>query len=124
MIVESLIGALVPVGVEAIKQVITNFTGGVKPTTIAEQIHLNNAEIEKLKALAALDTPVGNPSQWVVDLRASSRYVGALITIFVGLSTLYIQEMPEQVKVIGLEAANIAFGFLFGTRIVVAWQKK
>jgi len=124
MIIESLIGALVPVGVEAIKQLITNFTGGVKPTTIAEQIQLNDAEIEKLKALAALDTPVGNPSQWVVDLRASSRYVGALVTIAVGLSTLYIQEMPEQVKVIGLEAANIAFGFLFGTRIVVSWQKK
>jgi hypothetical protein len=123
MIIESLIGALVPVGVEAVKQLISNFSGGVKPTTIAEQIQLNNAEIERLNALAALDTPVGNPSQWVVDLRASSRYVGALVTIAVGLSTLYT-EMPEQVKVIGLEAANIAFGFLFGTRIVVSWQKK
>lgn len=124
MIIESLIGALVPVGVEAVKQLIVNFSGGVKPTTIAEQIELNNAEIERLKALAALDTPVGNPSQWVVDLRASSRYIGALVTIAVGLSTLYIEGMPEQVKVIGLEAANIAFGFLFGTRIVVAWQKR
>lgn len=124
MIIESLIGALVPVGVEAVKQLIVNFSGGVKPTTIAEQIELNNAEIERLKALAALDTPVGNPSQWVVDLRASSRYIGALVTIAVGLSTLYVEGMPEQVKVIGLEAANIAFGFLFGTRIVVAWQKK
>lgn len=124
MIIESLIGALVPVGVEAVKQLIVNFSGGVKPTTIAEQIELNNAEIERLKALAALDTPVGNPSQWVVDLRASSRYIGALVTIAVGLSTLYVEGMPEQVKVIGLEAANIAFGFLFGTRIVVAWQKR
>ena len=124
MIIESLIGALVPVGVEAVKQLITNFSGGVKPTTIAEQIELNNAEIERLKAIAALDTPVGNPSQWVVDLRASSRYVGALLTIAVGLSTLYVDAMPEQVKIIGLEAANIAFGFLFGTRIVVSWQKK
>ena len=124
MIIESLIGALVPVGVEAIKQLIVNFSGGVKPTTIAEQIELNNAEIERLKAIAALDTPVGNPSQWVVDLRASSRYVGALLTIAVGLSTLYVDAMPEQVKIIGLEAANIAFGFLFGTRIVVSWQKK
>lgn len=124
MIIESLIGALVPVGVEAVKQLITNFSGGVKPTTIAEQIELNNAEIERLKALAALDTPVGNPSQWVVDLRASSRYIGALVTIAVGLSTLYVEGMPEHVKIIGLEAANIAFGFLFGTRIVVAWQKK
>jgi hypothetical protein len=122
MILETIIGALVPVGVEGIKQLISNFSGGVKPTTIAEQIQLNNADIERLKALAELDKPVGQPSQWVVDLRASSRYIGALITIAVGLSTLYI-EMPQQVQVIGLEAANIAFGFLFGTRVMANFKK-
>lgn len=122
MILETIIGALVPVGVDGIKQLIGKFSGGVKPTTIAEQIQLNNAEIERLKALASLDTPIGNPSQWVVDLRASSRYLGALVTIAVGLSTLYV-EVPEQVKMIGLEAANIAFGFLFGARVMANFKK-
>lgn len=122
MILETIIGALVPVGVEGIKQLIGKFTGGVKATTVEEQIKLDNSEIERIKALAELDKPIGQPSQWVVDLRASSRYIGALTTIGVGLSTLYFQ-MPEQVQVIGLQAANIAFGFLFGTRIVVNSKK-
>ena len=123
MIIESIIGALVPIGAEAVKQLVVRFTGGVRPTTIAEQIQLDQSEIERLKALAALDTPVGTPSQWVVDLRASSRYVGALVTIAAGLSTLYIAVQPE-IRTIGLEAANIAFGFLFGSRITASWAKK
>lgn len=122
MILETIIGALVPVGVEGIKQVIAKFTGGVKATTIEEQLKLDSSEIERIKALAELDKPIGQPSQWVVDLRASSRYIGALVTIAVGLSTLYYS-MPEQVQMIGLQAANIAFGFLFGTRIVANFKK-
>lgn len=124
MIIESLIGALIPIGVEGAKQLITKWTGGVKATTIDEQIKLDQNEIERIKALAQLDTPIGTPSQWVVDLRASSRYIGALATIAVGLSTLFIEGITPEIQRIGLEAANIAFGFLFGSRIVAGWQKK
>lgn len=123
MIIESIIGALVPVGAEAVKQLVTRFTGGVRATTVEEQIKLDQQEIDRMKALALLDQPIGNPSQWVVDLRASSRYIGALLTIAVGLSTMYVN-VDSNVKMIGLQAANIAFGFLFGSRIVNAWQKK
>lgn len=122
MIIETIIGALVPVGVEGIKQVIARFTGGVRATTIAEQIQLDQNEIAKLQALAALDNPYGQPSQWVIDLRASSRYIGALFVIVVGISTLFFA-VPEQIQRIGIEAANIAFGFLFGTRIMANLKK-
>lgn len=123
MIIESLIGALVPIGAEAVKQLIVKFTGGIKPATIEEQIKLDNLEIERLKALASLDNPGGTPSQWVIDLRASSRYIGALATIAVGLSTLFIPNINSDIQRIGLEAANIAFGFLFGSRIAINWKK-
>lgn len=122
MLLETIIGSLVPVGVEGIKQLIVKFTGGVKPVSIEEQLKLDQSEIDRLKALAELDNPHGTPSQWVIDLRASSRYLGALVTIAVGLSTLYVQ-VPEQVQMIGLQAANIAFGFLFGTRIMANFKK-
>jgi hypothetical protein len=122
MILETIIGALVPVGVDGIKQLITRFAGGVKPTTIAEQIQLDQSEISRIEALAKLDNPYGSPSQWVVDLRASSRYIGALVVIAVGLSTLYLPVDPF-VQRIGLEAANIAFGFLFGSRIMANLKK-
>lgn len=123
MIIETIIGALVPVGVEGIKQVIARVSGGVRATTVAEQIQLEQSEIAKLEAIAKMDNPGGTPSQWVIDLRASSRYIGALVTIAVGLSTLYVN-MPEPVQMIGLQAANIAFGFLFGSRIVAGFGNK
>lgn len=123
MIAETIIGALVPVGVEGVKQVIARFFGGVRATTIEEQIKLDENEIKRIEALARLDTPVGTPSQWVVDLRASARYVGALVVIAVGILVILMNADPK-VQEIGLQAANIAFGFLFGSRIVTGWQKK
>ena len=122
MIIESIIGALVPVGVEGIKQLMTNFFGGVKATSIDDQIKLDVNEIEKIKAIAELDKPIGQPSQWVVDLRASARYIGALAVITVGISTLYAP-VDVRIQAIALEAANIAFGFLFGSRIVANLRK-
>ena len=122
MILETIIGALVPVGIDGIKQMFNRFAGGVKPTTIAEQLQLEEADIKRIDALAKLDNPYGQPSQWVVDLRASSRYLGALAVILIGLSTLYLTIDPF-VQRIGLEAANIAFGFLFGSRIMANLKK-
>ena len=117
MILETIIGALVPVGIDGIKSLIGMFTGGVKPISVDEQIKLDENEVNKLKAIAALDNPYGQPSQWVIDLRASSRYLGALVVIVVGIGSLFLPVAPE-IQRIGVEAANIAFGFLFGTRIM------
>ena len=122
MILEAIAAALVPVGVEGIKQLITKFTGGVRPASIDEQIKLNDSEVGKLNALAALDNPSGVPSQWVVDLRASSRYIGALCVIAVGITSIYLP-VDNYTKSVALEAANIAFGFLFGSRIMANLQK-
>ena len=121
MIIETILAALVPVGIEGIKQAITRFTGGVRATSIAEQIQLDQMEVERLKALAELDRPEGTPSQWVIDLRASARYIGAIACITVGLSTLFLG-IPPTVQALALEAANIAFGFLFGARIVSGFK--
>jgi hypothetical protein len=122
MILETIIGALVPVGIEGIKQVIGKFTGGVRPTTIDEQIRLDQSEIARIEALAKLDNPYGTPSQWVIDLRASSRYIGALVVIILGVATLYFTS-EAYIQRIGIEAANIAFGFLFGSRIMANLKK-
>jgi hypothetical protein len=116
----TIIAALLPVGVEGIKQVAARFLGGVRATTIDEQIKLDQNEIERIKALAALDTPIGQPSQWVVDLRASCRYIAALTVIACGVGLLWVPGIPPAVQAIAMEAANIAFGFLFGSRIVAA----
>lgn len=122
MILETIIGALVPVGIDGIKSLIGMVTGGVKPVSVDEQIKLDQNEVSKLEAIAKLDNPYGSPSQWVVDLRASSRYLGALFVIVAGIGTLFLS-VPPEIQRIGVEAANIAFGFLFGTRIMANLKK-
>lgn len=122
MIIETIIAALVPVAAEGIKGAVGKWLGGVKATTIDEQVKLDASEIEKLKAIAALDTPGGTPSQWVIDMRASTRYIVGGIVIFAALGTLYVPVQPD-VQRIALESANIVFGFLFGSRIVAGWRK-
>jgi len=122
MLLETIVSALVPIGVEGIKQAIGKWAGSVKATTVDEQIKLDEADVRRLEAVAKMDTPIGQPSQWVVDLRASARYIGALLVIVVGVSALYIP-LDASIQSLALEAANIAFGFLFGSRIVAGFKK-
>lgn len=117
MILATVLSALVPIGIEGIKQVITRFAGGVKATTIDEQIKLDASDVARLEAIAKMDAPIGTPSQWVVDLRASCRYIAALVVIGAGILSVYIPGLAPSVVLVALEAANIAFGFLFGTRV-------
>ena len=123
MLLEMLLSSLVPAVIDSGKQWVTTKLGGVKPTTVDEQIKLDQSEIDKLAALAKLDNPGGTPSQWVIDLRASSRYVMAGVVIFGGISLPFVSGVPVEVVTLGLEAANIAFGFLFGSRIVAGYRK-
>lgn len=123
VLLTTLLSALIPVGVEGIKQGITALTGGVKPTTVAEQLQLDEQDIKRLTALAALDNPGGTPSQWVVDLRGSARYLAAFTVILCGLGVAFVPEIDPAIKLLCLEGANIAFGFLFGQRIVSNFKK-
>lgn len=123
MLLETIVSALIPVGIEGVKQLITKATGGVKPTTIAEQIQLQEAENATLQVVAALDNPYGTPSQWVVDLRAASRYVSAILVIILGMVTLYIPQL-DSVRPVALELVGIVFGFLFGHRVSLGMGKK
>ena len=122
LVLNALLSALVPVGVEGAKQFINKVTGGPKPTTIAEQVQLDQSEVSKLEALAKLDNPYGTPSQWVIDLRASARYIAAAVVIVGGGATMFLQ-VDMAVKALAMEAVSVAFGFLFGTRILANLKK-
>lgn len=124
MLLETAIAATIPVLIEGAKQLIVRFTGGVKPTTVDEQIQLQDAEVRRIQALASLDNPYGTPTQWVVDLRASSRYVGALVVIAAGLVTLFIPDLNQGVVQVAMEASSVCFGFLFGQRILLNFKAK
>jgi hypothetical protein len=123
MILETILASLVPVAIEGVKQATTRWFGGVRATSVDEQIKLDANEIEKIRALAELDKPSGRASQWVIDLRESARYIGALACITVGVGSLFMP-LQESIQTLALEAASIAFGFLFGSRIVLNVKRK
>lgn len=118
MLIETLISAFVPMAVDGIGKAITKWTGGVQPQTIDDQIKLQESDNATLEALAKLDNPYGTPSQWVVDLRASSRYIAAGIVILAGVTTLYMPSVSDPIRAIALEGVSVVFGFLFGHRMV------
>lgn len=123
-ILQNLIAALMPAAVDGVKQVIGRFSGEVRPSNIDEQIRLDQQGVEKLKALATLDNPYGTPSQWVVDLRASFRYLASALVIGVGLGVVFFTAQPEAVKILALDLAGMAFSFVFGDRVYLSLTGK
>lgn len=112
--------ALVPVASDAIRGMVARLTGGAgaKPQSVDEEIRLMEAEVKKLQALAELDRPSGNISQWVADLRASFRYIAAGVIILAATTTLFVPTPVELVDIVW-QAAGSVWSFIFGDRM---WQ--
>lgn len=113
-----LLPALVPVASDAVRGIIGKFTGGAGaiPQNVDEEIRLMNAKTENLKALAELDRPSGNISQWVADLRASFRYIAAGVVILAAIVTLFTS-IEKELKLLAWEAAGSVWSFIFGDRM-------
>lgn len=132
MIETALAGVVIPAAVDAVKsliggvsQWITRKAGGVVPTTIDEVIKLENANVSRLEALSKLDNPFGSPSQWVVDLRASFRYISA--GLFVGgfiLNLVLASFYPGAAAFVPItgELAAGAASFIFGERLLLNFK--
>ena len=113
-----LLPALVPVASDAVRGIISKFTGGAGaiPQNVDEEIRLMEAKTKNLQALAELDKPMGNISQWVADLRASFRYIAAGVVILAAVSTVFIPVNPE-VADLSWGAAQSVWSFIFGDRM-------
>src|SRR5689334_19530200 len=111
----ALISALAPAAIDAVKGIFGAITRKIG-LSVDDEIKLKNADVERLKALAELDRPVGTPSQWVVDLRASFRYIGAAICVTGGMATLFYPPAMAFAP-LGVEIAASAFSFIFGERM-------
>lgn len=121
MIETALISALAPAAVDALKTLFGGISRKVGGLSVDDEIKLSNANVERLKALATLDNPGGTPSQWVVDLRGSFRYIAAGVFVIGGLSTLFI---APTFAPLGVEAAMAASSFIFGERMLLSLKGK
>ena len=120
MIETALVSALAPAGIELLKSLFGGLGRKWAGLSVDDEIKLMDANTNRLKGLAELDNPHGTPSQWVVDLRASFRYIACGIFVVGGLSTVYFAPAFAS---IGVEAAVAASSFIFGERMVLSLKK-
>jgi hypothetical protein len=88
-LLSTVLPALLPVATNAAKEATSKWLGTPGPRTFEETLAWEKAGIEKMEAIARLDTVVGQPSQWVVDLRASARYL-AVFAILLWAAVAYV----------------------------------
>jgi hypothetical protein len=122
MITTALISALAPAAVEAVKTLFGAISRKVGGLSVEDEIKLSNANVARLQALAQLDDPHGTPSQWVVDLRGSFRYIAVGLFIVGGLFTSIVATTPE-IAALGLEVAVANSSFIIGERMVLSLQR-
>lgn len=124
---ESLIaGAVVPAVIDFFKGAGGAIGRKFFGLSVDDQIKLQMADVERLKALAELDNPYGTPRQWVVDMRGAFRYVSAAAIIIIGSGALYygMTVKSSDVMEIGYTLVGLPFSFIFGERLVLGLKGK
>jgi len=122
MILETaLISSLVPAGVDLIKGLFGGIARKWGGLSVDDEIKLDAAQVSKLQALAQLDNPQGTPSQWVVDLRASFRYIAAGVCIGGGTALFFVAPGLAE---LAAQLVTIPFSFIFGERMLLTLKGK
>lgn len=123
-ILNYILPAMLPAVIDGVRGLFARVTKGAggTPQNVDERIRLMQAETEKLKALAELDKPVGEPSQWVVDYRAIFRY--AIVTLII-LSAILgaFAGVSEGILLVLLDMAGAAMSFIIGERMFISLRK-
>lgn len=117
---ELLLPSLVPVLSNGIGNLISKWTGGAKAQSVDDIVKLGQLEIEKLNALAALDKPYGTPSQWVVDLRASFRYIAVMLVWLFTFAAVFTPTVPAELTEVLLTLAGATLSFIIGERMMLS----
>ena len=117
--------AIVPALTDGVRGIFAKFTKGAggNPVNVTERIQLMQAETERLKALAEIDKPAGEPSRWVSDLRASFRYI-AIITIWLAtIAAVFTPSIAESITLIMLDLSGACMSFVIGERMYLTLKK-
>jgi len=116
LLLSTVLPALLPALSDGVRGLVGKFTGGAgaNPQNVDEVIKLQEAETQRLEALAKLDSVGGGVSPWVANLRASSRYIAVWVALAQWPIVLWL--VPEYADT-GAQFAQSAFFFLFGDRV-------
>lgn len=125
-ILASLVPALIPAAIDFVKGAGSTVTRKFLGLSVDDQLKLEGAVTERLKALAGLDTPGGTPSQWVIDLRASFRYIAAgfLLIVGAGIAGYGSYASDPSTQEMGGSLMAGPWAFLFGERMWMGMKAK
>jgi hypothetical protein len=122
-----LLPSLMPAFSDGFRGLIAKITGGAvgQPQNVTERIQLMEAEATKIQALASLDSvSTGNPSQWIVDLRACYRYVIiSAIILFTGVVVFVPDIVGASVVAVFLDMTGACMSFIIGERCYLNLKK-
>lgn len=116
--------ALVPVMADGARGLFAKFSGGAggQPQNVAERIQLMQAQNERIKALAEIDQPSGEVSQWVANTRGIFRY--AVISGIWGLTALAMfTNTNEAYTLVLLDMSGASMSFIIGERMYLGIKK-
>lgn len=126
-ILSLILPALVPVFTDGVRGVFARITGGAggQPQNVEERVKLMEAEAAKLQAMSSLDgTVTGQPAQWIVDLRASFRYVIiSAILLFTGVIVFFPNVVGTAVIATFLDMSGACMSFVIGERMYLSIKK-
>jgi len=118
--------ALVPAVADGFRGIVAKFTGGAggQPQNVEERVKLMEAEAAKLQALAALDGVNGEPSKWIINLRASFRYIIiSAIMLFTGFIVFTPDIVGTGVVAIFLDMTGACMSFVIGERMYLTLKR-
>jgi len=122
-----LLPSLMPAFSDGFRGLIAKITGGAggQPQNVTERIQLMEAEASKIQALASLDSvSTGNPSQWIVDLRACYRYIIiSAIILFTGVVVFVPDIVGASVVAVFLDMTGACMSFIIGERCYLNLKK-
>lgn len=124
MLESLLISAGIPIALDLIKSMGTAVSRKFIGLSVDDEIKIKQSDVSILEALAKLDNPYGTPSQWVVDLRGSFRYVfsGALVVIGALVAFYGAYKDFADFMEFGAQLASAPVGFILGERLVLSFK--
>jgi len=119
--------AFLPVLTDGVRGIFAKVSGcaGGQPQNVDERVKLMEAEAAKMAAMAQLDgTFTGQPAQWIVDLRASFRYIIiSAILLFTGVIVFYPSIVGVTVISVFLDMSGACMSFVIGERMYLNLKK-
>lgn len=123
MLETAVVSVLLPAVVDMVKSGVSEWWKKRVGLSVDDQVKIDAAATDRIKALAELDKPYGTPSQWVTNFRAIFRYAIATLLIILGLVVCIfgIVKNNKEIWIAGIELMFSPFGFIFGERMYLSF---